>query len=154
MKQSRQIYLQFRKLENFFKNILKFKRPSPNSTSNWFNTKGINYLTVLHLGLSHPRNHQFKHDLLDSLNPICSCGFDIETKCHFLIHCPNFINERSPLLKNVSWLNKNKLPFCDNLVMKRLLYGDNSFDLVANTLMLNLSVDFILSSERFDGPLI
>ena len=38
--------------------------------------------------------------------------------------------------------------------MKRLLYGDNSFDLVANTLMLNLSVDFILSSERFDGPLI
>ena len=38
--------------------------------------------------------------------------------------------------------------------MKLLLYGDNSFDLVANTLVLNLSVDFILSSERFDGPLI
>ena len=151
MEQSRQIYSKFRKLENFFKNILKFKRPSPNSTSNWFNTKDINYLTVLRLGLSHPRDHQFKHNLLDSLNPIC---FDIETKCYFLIHCPNFINERSPLLKNVSRLNKNKLPFCDNLVMKRLLYGDNSFDLVANTLMLNLSVDFILSSERFDGPLI
>ena len=67
---------------------------------------------------------------------------------------PTFINERSPFLKNVSRLNKNKLPFCDNLVMKRLLYGDNSFDLVANTLMLNLSVDFILSSERFNIPLI
>ena len=33
-----------------------------------------------------------------------------------------------------------------------LLYHDDSFDSVTNTLMLNASVEYILSSRRFDGP--
>ena len=39
--------------------------------------------------------------------------------------------------------------FCDAAV-KLLLHGDESLDLVADTLMLNTSVDFILSSKRFE----
>ena len=151
MEQSRQIYLKFRK---FLKSILKFVRPSPNSTCNCFNTKGIKHLTRLRLGLSHFRDHKFKHGFLDSLNPICSCCFDIETTCHFLLYCPNFVNERSLLLNNVSRLTKDKLPSRDTSVIKFLLYGDDSLDLVTNTLILNASVDFILSSKRFDGPLL
>ena len=44
------------------------------------------------------------------------------------------------------------MPSCDTSVIKLLLYGDNSLDLVTNTLILNVSVDFILSSKRFEGP--
>ena len=90
MEQSRQIYSKFRILK---KSISKFIRPSPNSTYNCFNTKGIKHLARLRLGLSDLRDHKFKHGFLDSLNPVCSCGFDIETTCHFLFLCPNFINE-------------------------------------------------------------
>ena len=110
-------------------------------------------LTRLRIGLSHLHDHNFKHGFLDSLNPVCSCGFDIETTCHFLLHCPNFINERSLLLSNVSRLNKDNLPCWDTSVIKLLLYGDDSLDLVTNTLILNDSVDFISSSKRFDDPL-
>ena len=122
---------------------MKFIRPSPNSTCNCFNTKGIKHLTRLRLGLSHLWYHKFKHGFLDSLNPICNCGFDIETICCFLLHCPNFINERSLLLENVTRLSKNKLPSCDTSVIKLLFYGDDSLDLVTNLLILKASVDFI-----------
>ena len=49
---------------------------------------------------------------------------------------------------------KDKLPSCDTSVIKLLLYGDDLLDMVTNTLILNTSIDFILSSKRFDGPLL
>ena len=47
-----------------------------------------------------------------------------------------------------------RLPSCHTSVIKLLLYGDDSLDLVTNTLILNTSVHFISSSIRFDGPLL
>ena len=47
IEQSRQIYSKFRNI--FTKGILKFKRPSPNSTCNCFNAKSIKHLTRLRL---------------------------------------------------------------------------------------------------------
>ena len=146
------IYL-FENLSIFKKCILKFIRTS-SSTRNWFNTKGIKYLTRLRLELSHLHEHIFKHGFLDSLNSICNCGLDIETTCHFLLHCPNFINERTLLLNDVSRITKDALPSCETAFVKLLLYGDDSFDSATNTLILNASLEDILSSKRLDGPLL
>ena len=88
---------------------------------------------------------------MTSLNRISSSGFDIESTSHFLIHCQNFINERSLHLNNGSGLIKEKLPSGDTSVTRLFLYGDDSLDLVTSTLILNASVDFILSSKRYDG---
>ena len=65
---------------NVFKNsLLKFIRPFGNSVFNCHNPRGVKLLTRLRLGSSHLRGHKFKHSFQDSLNPICSCGNDIET---------------------------------------------------------------------------
>ena len=42
------------------------------------------------IGMSHLREHKFKHNFQDCLNPICSCDLDIESTSHFLPHCPTF----------------------------------------------------------------
>ena len=133
---------------------MQFLKPFPSGTYNCFNTKGIKYLPRLRLGLSHLRDHKFKHGFLDSLNPICSCGLEIETMCHYLFHCPNFINERTLLLNDVSRITKDALPSFQTTFFKLLRYGNDSFDSVTNTLILNPSVEYILSSKRFDGPLL
>ena len=74
---------------NVFKNsILKFIRPSPNKIFQCHNPKGIKLVTRLRLGLSHLREHKFKHSFQDTLNPFCSCGLDIETTSHYFLHCP------------------------------------------------------------------
>ena len=130
MEKSRQIYQKFIEFKHFLK---RYPR--------------------LRLGLRHLRYHKLKQRFLDSLNQICSRGSDIETTSRFLLHCQNFINERSLHLNNVSGLTKEKLPSCNMSVIKLFLYGDDSLDLITSNLILNASVDFILSSKRFDGPL-
>ena len=87
-------------------------------------------------------------------NPICNCGLDIETTCHFLPHCPNFINKRTLLLNDVSRITKDALPSCETTFVKLLLYDDDSFESATNTLILNASLEYILSSKIFDDPLL
>ena len=87
-----------------------------NSTYNCSNTSGFKHITRLRLLLNHLGDHKFKQGFLDSLNPNWSCSLDIETTCHFLLQCPNFRNERSPLQNNVSGLIKKKLSFCELLL--------------------------------------
>ena len=58
----------------FKESIFKFIRPSSNSIFNCHSPKGIKLITSLRLGLSHLREHKFRHNFQDALNPICSCG--------------------------------------------------------------------------------
>ena len=70
MEQSRYIYTQFKKSKPFKKSVLQFIRPSPSSTYDCFNNKGIKHITRLRLGLGHLLGHKFQDGYLDSLNPI------------------------------------------------------------------------------------
>ena len=82
-------------IKTFKKRILSFIRPSPNSTFNCHNPKGIKLLSRLRLGLSHLREHKFKHSFQDSLNPFCSCGKgEVETSSHYLLYCSNYSEEQ------------------------------------------------------------
>ena len=98
-----------RNSENFrvFKNnILKFIRPKPNGFFNCCNLKGIRLITRLRLELSHLREHKFKYNFQNCLNPFCSYGSSIESTYHFLLHCPIFHDKRHTLR---STLNNNSL---------------------------------------------
>ena len=82
---------------------------------------------------------------------VSCCGLHIETTCHYLLHCANFANGRSVLLNTISTTNKCVLTSCNSTFVKLLLHWDESLDLVAKSLILNASVDFILLSKAFDG---
>ena len=56
--------------------ILSFIRPLPNKVSNSHNPQVLKLLTRLRQGLSHLRYHKFKHNFLDTISPLCSCGYD------------------------------------------------------------------------------
>ena len=72
----------------FKKRILSFIRSLPNKLSTSHNPQGIKLLTRLRLGLSHLCCHKFKHNFFDTINPLCSCGSDIQTTLHFFLYCP------------------------------------------------------------------
>ena len=65
------------------------------------NSKGVKFITRLRLVLSYLREHKFKHGFQDSINPLCSCGLDIESTEHFLLHSPQIVNKRCTLLSTV-----------------------------------------------------
>ena len=125
--------MEIRKFENFKKKLLKFIRPSGNRDFRCYNPKGVKLLTRQRLGLSHLREHKFKHVFLDSLKPICSCGQDIETSTHFLLHYCNYSNERLTFLDILRNIDRNILDKHDLKVTETLLFGDSSSDDTNNT---------------------
>ena len=140
---------------NIFKNsLLKFIRPSGSSVFNCHNPRGVKLLTRLRLDLSHLCEHKFKYGFQDSLNPICSCGNDIKTLAHFLLHCPHYSNERSTFLNTIRNINRHIFDKNDLQITETLLYGDSSLDDKSNTLILNATIDFLFVTKRFDVNLL
>ena len=137
----------------FKTNILKLIRPSPNSAYICHNSKGLKFITRLRLGLNHLREHKFKHSFQDTVNPLCSCGLDIESTENFLLHCPQFDNEKRTLLStigNINYINYKLLENTDSNLTQTLLFRNTPFDLTDNTKILNTTINFILLTKRFD----
>ena len=133
--------------------MLKFIRPSPKSSFNCYNLKWVNLLTRLRLGLSHLRDHKFKHSFRDLLNLICNCGTDVETTTHNFLHFRLFSDGRLILIDNIRNMDNNILNLIDSRFLEVLLFGNSSFSNTKNTSILNTTIKHILSSKRFEVPL-
>ena len=140
MKEWNNLDPQIRKSESisiFKSNILKFIRPKPNNVYYCHNLKGIKLLTRLRLDLSHFREHKFKLNFQDCLNPLCPCGNEFENATHYLLHCPTYTNKRLTLLNKIKSINCSILVPSDAAVTKILLFGDNTLSNSSNTFILN-----------------
>ena len=123
---------------------------SGNSVFRCHNHKGVKLLTRIRFGLSHLHEHKFKHGFLDSLNPFPSCGQDIETSAHFLLHCSNYSNEILTILNIIRDIDRNILDKNDLKVTETILYDDSSSDDTSNTFIMNVTMEFLIVSKRFD----
>ena len=140
-------------LSIFSKNILHFIRPAHNSIYNCHNPIGVKLITRLRLGLSHLREHKFKHNFQDSINPLGNCGQDIESKTRYLLHCSLLVNERSTFFSTLSSLDFHLLDSTDSTLTQTLLFGSTSFKSNKNLKILIAAIDYILSTKRFDESL-
>ena len=138
----------------FKKHILDFIRPLPNSIFNIHNPLGIKYLTTLRIGFSHLKEHKFRHNFQDSVDSMCSCGSGTETTKHFLLNCPNFHLQRQTLFDKIATIDSNILTGNEESIVNILLFGKLNSENSFNKAILNASIEFILSTERFNNPLI
>ena len=95
------------------------------------------------------QTHKFKHSFQDMVNPLYSCGNDVESK-HFLLHCRQFVNERCTLLSTSGNFNCSLLENTSKVLTQTLLFGNTSLSLSDNSKILSATIDFILSTKRFD----
>ena len=138
-----------------FKNsMLKLIRPSYTPLYRIFNPNGTKLLTRLRVQLSHLRQHKFKHNFLDTVNPLCSCSLEVESNCHYLLRCSFFINQRKKLLDNIVDIIGSLSNIPDNKLVRILLYGDNLYSEDTNYRILKSTITFIETTERFDVPLL
>ena len=120
----------------FKSNILKFIKPTPRSFFNCYNHKEIRIMTRLRLGLSHLREHKFNHNFQNCINPLCSCGMDIESTSHFFRHCPLFDDERITLPSTLSKIDCKLIETNKSSLIETLLLGNSSFDSKKTSLFL------------------
>ena len=108
-------------------------------------------ITRLRLELSHLPEHKFKLNFQNWLNPLCSCGSSTESTSHFLLHSPIFHDKRHTLLITLNNIDSEILESTESYLTQTLLFGCTSFDSETNTLALNATIDYILSTERFEN---
>ena len=106
------------------------------------NPHGIKLLTRLRVGLSHLREHKFRHNFQDSLDPF-------ETTIHFFLHCLNYSNQRKISNIKRSLLNQN-----DSIVVETPLFGSNSLNDEENAWIIESTIEYIITTGRFITPLL
>ena len=133
-----------------FKNkSLSFIRPIQSNIFNIFDPIGIILLTRLRLDLSHLNEHRFRHNFQDCMNPLCSCSLEIENTLHYLLHCHHFFSNRIVLMNSVVSVLSDFESLSNNTKKDVLLYGEPSLDQNKNKFILEATLTFIKSSERF-----
>ena len=84
---------------------------------------------------------------------MCSCSSGIETTIHFFLHCANFNIQRQTLFDKIATIDANILTENEDSIVNTLLFGKPNCEKSFNKAMLNASVEYILSTERFSNPL-
>ena len=64
-----------------------------------------------------------------------------------------FHDKRHTLLSILNNIDSKILESNDSYLTKTLLFGSTSFDSETNAFVLNATIDYILSTERFEEPL-
>ena len=135
------------------KSLLKFTRTISNSVFSVADIYGIKLLTRLRVGLSHLREHKFRHDFQDTINPLCSCSLEIESASNVFLPCQNFIIPRTSLMNELRKLDSNILNLDEISLTILLLYDDSKNENKINKKISLVSINFLLSTKRFEGQL-
>ena len=125
----------------------------PSSIYNIHNPLGVKYLTRLIIGFSHLKEHKFKHNFQDSMDLMCSCNSCVITTIHFSLHCTNFNTQRQTLFVKIVTIDANILSENGDSIVNSFLFGKPNSENSFNKVMLTASIEFILSSERYNNPL-
>ena len=134
--------------------LLKFIRPTAAHVFDVTDYFGLKLLTRLRLGLSHLNEHKFRHNFRDTINPLCTCSLEPETAIHFLLHCPYHNIHRKTLFESFSAIDETISDLSDPNFVTLLLYGNiRLYSNEQNTYILNSTISFIKSSERFYNAL-
>ena len=120
------------------------------------------HTTLCHL--SHLHEHKFRHCFQDTLNPLCECGKDIESRMHFFLHCTNSLIPKQSLFQKIMNIDDNILPQSETQLTQTLLYRNQNYhssinkliiiSTSINKLIIISTIKYVMSTERFKCSLI
>ena len=107
---------------------------------NCYNHKGIRLMTRLRPGLSHQRENKFNHNFQNCIDPLFSCGMDIESRSHFFLHCCLFDDKRITFLSTLNKIDFKLIVTNESSLIETLLFDNSLFDLKKTPLFLMYSL--------------
>ena len=96
-----------------------------------------------------PLEHKFRHCFQDNLNALCEFGKDIESPINFFLHCTNFPIPRQTLFPKIKNIDDNILSQCKTQLTRTLLYGNQNYHPSINKLIINSTIEYLISTDRF-----
>ena len=103
------------------------------------------------MALSHLKSHKY---FKDTPNQFCVCdNKSIESIEHYLLCCPLYCPMCEQLFTDLN--NEiSIIPFHKTFLTCLLLYGNESFSAYTNNFILKCSINYIMNTKRFHGPLL
>ena len=90
--------------------------------------------------------------LKNTVNPLYSCSLESESTTHFLLHCPFYNNQLIVLFVSIRDIDVTISNLSEDNLVNTLLYGNNElYSSETNTRILNCTICYLKSSERFEG---
>ena len=132
------------------KKLLTFIRPAENDTYGIYDPLGVRLLNRLGLDVSHLKEHTFRRNFFDTLNPLSPCFLETEDTGHLFLRCQNTLSFRTTLMNNLNNINTAIAYSNQNDLLKVILYRDKNFNKETNCKILNASVKFIKDTQRFE----
>ena len=93
-------------------------------------------ITRLRLGFSHLREHKFKYNFQDTLNPLCSCSVEVESTSYYFLCCHFFDALWATLMNNLNNIGSDPPTLGDGNFTNILLYGNQIYDDKTNQIIL------------------
>ena len=133
----------------FQKHILNYIRPTRHFVFGIRDNFGVKLLTKLRVEFSDLRDHRYSHNF-HCTSPLCRCGIEDETTTHYLLRCSLHLSHRNVLLSNVSDILHSNVQILPDIHLSQiLLFGSNVYSNVANKLIIEETIKFIKSTDRF-----
>ena len=106
-------------LKTFKRRILMFRSPKPNSIYNIHNTLWTKHLTRLRVGISHIKEHKFRHkfNFQESVDPTSNCDNGVETAIRYFLYCPNLNLQIRSLFYNIGNVDETILTENDDSIV-------------------------------------
>ena len=122
---------------------MAFIRPVGNSIYGIYDSFGIGLINRLRFGFSHLREHKFRNNFADIVNPLCSCTLETENAGHFFLRCQNNLSARTTLMNELNNIS-NAVNYLNSTDFIRvILYEDKNFDNVTNFKIIIATIKFI-----------
>ena len=139
---------------NIFKKLI-INEKQEKSLFSVYDPLGVKLLTRLRLQFSHLNELKFRHGFSDTVNPMCTCGTEIETTEYFFLRCHLCSTHRLELFENLRKFDSNFLNLNQKDHVNTLLYGSQTNDSrCSNQEILKFVITYIKATIRFDRSLI
>ena len=77
----------------------------------------------------------------------------LKTTSHYLLHCPDYLEERNTLLNTISCIVPNIFDFNNDQLTEILLYGKEDLDNINNTSIVDTTINYLIETKRFNAQL-
>ena len=135
------------------KKLLTLIRSLVNDTYGIYDPLGVRLLNRLGLGFSHLREHKFRHNFTDTLNPLCSYSHKTEDTEHYFLRSQNNLSFHTALMNDLNNINTVITSLNSNDLLQLILYIDESFSKETNCKILTASTKFIKDTQSFEKSL-
>ena len=94
--------------------------------------------------------HKFQHNLKDTIDPMCSCGFEPEATDRHHLRCKLCTDPKLNLLNNMYTIKKSLKNFSEGQLVNILLFGSENFILDTNANIIRRKIELLNATELFN----